>query len=212
MKQNTILFMVTAIVSSFCSSAYSVTINFDDITGNGTAWSSDRYLLSDEVQFIGESGLFAWDDPSPLYGGENVATSGLTYIYSGTESLASSSVTVSFFDNGDLDALGVTDFVQFDVVDYAVETFAIWSYSAFDVNGTTILSGTGSGSGVSVQLSTTSPLIHGFTFTPSSDTDGLDTLVFNQVTVSSVPLPATVWLFSSGLIGLIGIARRKSQN
>jgi hypothetical protein len=26
---------------------------------------------------------------------------------------------------------------------------------------------------------------------------------------STVPLPAAVWLFGSGLIGLIGIARRK---
>ncbi|MGB5473424.1 MAG: VPLPA-CTERM sorting domain-containing protein [Gammaproteobacteria bacterium] len=28
-------------------------------------------------------------------------------------------------------------------------------------------------------------------------------------TVASVPIPATVWLFSSGLLGLIGISRRK---
>jgi hypothetical protein len=27
--------------------------------------------------------------------------------------------------------------------------------------------------------------------------------------VSAVPVPATVWLFGSGLIGLLGIARRK---
>jgi hypothetical protein len=27
--------------------------------------------------------------------------------------------------------------------------------------------------------------------------------------VSSVPVPAAVWLFGSGLLGLIGIARRK---
>ena len=30
-------------------------------------------------------------------------------------------------------------------------------------------------------------------------------------TVSAVPVPAAVWLFGSGLIGLIGIARRKSH-
>ena len=27
--------------------------------------------------------------------------------------------------------------------------------------------------------------------------------------VSSVPVPAAVWLFGSGLLGLIGVARRK---
>ena len=32
---------------------------------------------------------------------------------------------------------------------------------------------------------------------------------FDVVSTSSVPVPAAVWLFGSGLIGLIGIARRK---
>jgi len=206
-----ISFYVKVVVISFSSSTtYAAAINFDDIVGNGVSWSSDRYLASDEVQFIGGSGLFAWDDPSPLYGGENVATSGLTYVYSGSESLANSSITVKFFDSGNLANLGVTNFVQFDVVDYAAETSALWSYSAFDVNGSTILSGTGSGSGVTVQLSTSSNLIHGFIFNPSSDTDGLDTLVFNQVTMSAVPVPAAIWLFGSGLIVLTGFKKRKS--
>ena len=31
-----------------------------------------------------------------------------------------------------------------------------------------------------------------------------------QVNVSAVPVPAAVWLFGSGLIGLVGIARRRS--
>ena len=30
--------------------------------------------------------------------------------------------------------------------------------------------------------------------------------------ISAVPIPAAVWLFGSGLIGLIGIARRKTRN
>ena len=31
------------------------------------------------------------------------------------------------------------------------------------------------------------------------------------VTVSAVPVPPAVWLFGSGLIGLVGVARRRSQ-
>ncbi|MDX2507825.1 MAG: VPLPA-CTERM sorting domain-containing protein [Gammaproteobacteria bacterium] len=33
----------------------------------------------------------------------------------------------------------------------------------------------------------------------------------DNIAISSVPLPAAVWLFGSGLIGLIGIARRKKS-
>ena len=32
---------------------------------------------------------------------------------------------------------------------------------------------------------------------------------FHLVSTSAVPVPAAVWLFGSGLIGLIGVARRK---
>ena len=32
---------------------------------------------------------------------------------------------------------------------------------------------------------------------------------FDNVSVSAVPVPAAVWLFGSGLIGLAGFARRK---
>ena len=34
-------------------------------------------------------------------------------------------------------------------------------------------------------------------------------VVYEQMTISAVPLPAAVWLFGSGLVGLVGIARRK---
>ena len=41
---------------------------------------------------------------------------------------------------------------------------------------------------------------------------GLTTITYTlhlEGTVSNVPIPATVWLFGSGLIGLMGVARRK---
>ncbi len=37
-------------------------------------------------------------------------------------------------------------------------------------------------------------------------------IVLNVVSSSVVPVPPAVWLFSSGLIGLIGIARRKAHS
>lgn len=39
--------------------------------------------------------------------------------------------------------------------------------------------------------------------------DAPDRLVYATWTVTPVPLPAAVWLFATGLLGLIGVARRK---
>ncbi len=44
-------------------------------------------------------------------------------------------------------------------------------------------------------------------FAPISDTSAYPGL--DSVSLSAVPVPATVWLFGSGLLGLVSIARRK---
>ena len=41
--------------------------------------------------------------------------------------------------------------------------------------------------------------------------DGAGDYTYEMVVVSSVPVPAAVWLFGSGLVGLIGVARRKAK-
>ena len=45
----------------------------------------------------------------------------------------------------------------------------------------------------------------------ASDFDGGGSVagLWNGITISAVPVPAALWLFGSGLIGLIGVARRK---
>ena len=43
------------------------------------------------------------------------------------------------------------------------------------------------------------------------DSDFDDMMVRAQFIPTAVPLPAAVWLFGSGLIGLIGMARRRKQ-
>ena len=40
--------------------------------------------------------------------------------------------------------------------------------------------------------------------------DGFDVSFFAGTNASVVPIPSAVWLFGSGLIGLIGVARRKA--
>ena len=48
-----------------------------------------------------------------------------------------------------------------------------------------------------------------FTAICGADAGCFSNLGIDNVTVSAVPVPAAVWLFGSGLVGLVGIARRK---
>lgn len=65
------------------------------------------------------------------------------------------------------------------------------------------LSGTGAISGNGLDLTPTQ-------WTLSADFDEVEMIGSYSMTITAVPVPAAVWLFGSGLIGLIGIARRKS--
>ena len=52
-----------------------------------------------------------------------------------------------------------------------------------------------------------------FSLAPALGGLGLDSNVFvgiDNLVVTSVPIPSAIWLFGSGLIGLIGVARRKA--
>lgn len=44
----------------------------------------------------------------------------------------------------------------------------------------------------------------------SQDNIGIDTIRFGQNPPAVIPIPPSVWLFGSGLLGLVGIARRKT--
>lgn len=57
---------------------------------------------------------------------------------------------------------------------------------------------------------TYSALLVGFEFDAAGVEVGSVFASVNSVTVSAVPVPAAAWLFGSGLLGLIGVARRKS--
>jgi len=48
------------------------------------------------------------------------------------------------------------------------------------------------------------------TVDPSAGANNLDIAGFDNFKIQSVPVPPAIWLFGSGLLGLLGIAKRKS--
>lgn len=103
-------------------------------------------------------------------------------------------------------------------------TSAIWN-SGFDDDGQVYINGTlvindnnGNATGIS-NLDITQYLVTGENLIAFSAQDnirwGYNHGMWAQVdieTVSAVPVPAAVWLFGSGLMGLVGIARRRNAS
>ena len=68
--------------------------------------------------------------------------------------------------------------------------------------------------GLGIMESTTTPdlvLAYNDNYLGYVDSDFDDMLVRAKFSSTVVPVPAAAWLFSSGLLGLIGMARRRKQ-
>jgi hypothetical protein len=61
------------------------------------------------------------------------------------------------------------------------------------------------GTAVDLTVDVLNPFVNAVTFAEIP----VDTLNGATVTVGAVPVPAAVWLFGSGLLGLVGVARRR---
>lgn len=90
-------------------------------------------------------------------------------------------------------------------------TFDSWAYSAdligfnttIDIADSLICTVVSCTAGESAYLG---DFLNGFTFDPFDDK-----ATFEGLSVVTIPVPAALWLFGSGLLGLIGVARRKKQ-
>jgi hypothetical protein len=200
------------------SEAALINIDFDSLTGMSNipgasvpvaSQLSDQFLLAG-VSFSSLAGYVAVvnHSPNPTVSMPNViggvtATGNMSY---------GSPVTITFFDPSSSSNFGVTDFVSIRG-DQAPLPGATATLEAFDVLGNSLGVINAFDSTAGLTLSFAASGIHSITLTQSSasgsvdGTIGFDDLSFN--TVTAVPIPAAVWLFGSGLLGLAGVSRKR---
>ncbi len=106
-----------------------------------------------------------------------------------------------------VDAAGVAS-LSIDAL--AVDTITVGAVGTYSWNITDLLAELVTDDNVGFALTARNGSSDGGTYNnyfASSEADGNG--AFPSITTSAVPVPAAVWLFGSGLLGLVGLARRK---
>jgi hypothetical protein len=175
------------------SSAHSAIIDFDYNFGDASLSGSFSY---DDTTSVSLSGVLA--------GFTAYTPTSLNVIYS------SGGTTLSW-DLADHDPMGVSGFMFMPTID-PYDTWqtseiraspAGWANSNFvNSSGATLIFH-------ACLSNSTSPSSWCDSKITITENDGTKLLQSTYGVVSPVPIPAAVWLFSTGLLGLVGIARRK---
>jgi len=165
-----------------------VVIDFNDLPGDTSAWSGDRYQ-SLGVVFSTSSNAFL--------GSQDSALTSSNFIYGSTGPGADSIVAAEFIN-------GPSNYVGFHVTD-TEDPFRFWTAEIFDAQGNLLDSltrNTGDANETDFHSFTLSSFtISRFVFTPSDDYEGIDNFTFN------IPAPSGVSLMA--LSGVLSTRRRR---
>ncbi|MDH5473910.1 MAG: VPLPA-CTERM sorting domain-containing protein [Gammaproteobacteria bacterium] len=162
-------------------------INYNYATDwrTGTVYRYDMYWANGETLF------------TPSYTTHNQLWNGITYDSSSDSiwlnSRGSNPEFRNYSLNGDLLSSFALDVYANWGLAYEAQTDTLWSLGSYGTSGWSILNISKDGTVLE------STVINGLT----------GNLLGGEMRISSVPVPAAVWLFGSGLIGLFGFARRK---
>lgn len=210
-RKSAIVLVAGFIVSSAAEAAF---INFDSLPGMfnspGSTVPTESRLSNSFLSMFGVSFSSSTDyvavvnhSPYPTVSTPNVI-GGVTV--DGRLSYGMP-IEFTFFDPANSTTIGVTNFVSIRG-EQAPLFGATATMEAFDILGNSLGSTTASDSTDGLTLSLAFEGIHSIRLTQNSagfgydGTIGFDNLSFN--TVTAVPVPAAVWLFTSGLLVLAG--------
>jgi hypothetical protein len=169
-----------------------VATNFNTYDGGG--W---RYATNKEVEDLFNT-FFPVFTPNK--------TSGISNLQSGDSGFSTAVSQASLFEN-----LFTSYFVD---QQYAGDYAGTWGFY-MDGSGSIRLMGSAIGYEMSCatcpQWVETTPVDAGSTWASGNPYAGFGTYLVRDKNLSAVPVPAAVWLFGSGLLGLVGVARRKQS-
>ena len=213
-KASVYLFILSSIFISNTSNAAIIHIEPDSFI-DGTNIEAAYAGVTLSVEGRPDAAVFTVDGYD-VFNNRNIATSG-SLVFGNTpvpSSVPSGKVwdetTFGLF-RADFDYS--TNYVQIDLIYDDDDIGGLWAY---DSVGNLIESVTASGDGrgsvpfTTVSISRqTNDIAYILAGGVNAEALFLDNMQYNAV--SAVPVPAAVWLFGSGLIGLIGLARRKNS-
>ena len=232
-RLSTILLTASALTCSYASSAYTITAhnisayntdinvmnanlgltdsdlvfeNFADtslLSGLSIAWDDAAAITTLDGTFSFGSGVANWDaDNNMLNNTPNNGPSGLG---------ESNKVTFNYSAGTNLFGIGLS---QWEPTRHETPTITINGVeSSFDLFANPNFSATTNrNSYLVITADSGDAAISSVSFERGQLLTSDDFVLFDHVAVqgvSAVPVPAAVWLFASGLLGLVGVARRK---
>jgi len=210
MKKNKFSFLglVTGLLLSANAQAALINLSFTGTTDAGVAMEALFLVDSSNLN----SGPFGGSESFLLTSTQINIADGTSHTYNDNGTYGPDSDLFMFFFSAENYALSNymrLDFIPFSSLGFNSSTSEATLYT-FDSSGN---SATFAGSDFTVDLLTLAPNGLSGLFDNSNIRTNftVDTLNINVTSISAVPVPAAIWLFGSGLIGLAGVARSRKK-
>lgn len=206
------LSLVAGLFLSFSTQAALVTLSFTGTTDTGTSMEAAFSVNSADITptAAGSDLINVIDGSSFPLNGARFSSGGNSTILDTTNAYYGPDINFETFEfrAGDLSSALQLGFVYGATFLYDTNNVTLTA-SVRDPVTFEFVEHIYTGSNFSVNLLDLDP--NGFNGFTNTENFTVDTLNISVTGVSAVPVPAAVWLFGSGLIGLFGFARKKSS-